>query len=85
MWFVVVSVILAPHGLSGILTGQTYKDTDHHVIKLLAEWKQFYPLDSFEGSDVADEKMPDMVEVVVGKCGIESSWRDFNPKKEWDF
>jgi hypothetical protein len=36
---------LAPYGLSGTLTGVSYKTADHSVAKLLKEWERFYPLD----------------------------------------
>lgn len=39
-----VKVILGPYGLSGCLTGQTFKDGDPTVSKVLADWKRFYPL-----------------------------------------
>lgn len=37
-------VILAPYGLSAVLTGQTYKDSDPNVQRFLSEWKQIYPI-----------------------------------------
>ena len=40
-----VSVILAPYGIAGILTGTSFKPTDANVGKLLKDWTRFYPLD----------------------------------------
>ena len=37
-------VILSPYGLSGTLTGQTYKMSDPAVRKLMEEWSYFYPM-----------------------------------------
>ncbi|XP_059904789.1 mediator of RNA polymerase II transcription subunit 13-like isoform X3 [Gadus macrocephalus] len=39
-----VQVILSPYGLSGTLTGQTYKMSDPAVRKLMEEWSYFYPM-----------------------------------------
>lgn len=41
-----LSVIISPYGLAGNVTGQTYKDSDPSVQKLLGEWEKFYPLKS---------------------------------------
>ena len=38
------SVILAPYGISGILTGQTYQNVDQQTQKVLNDWGAFYPL-----------------------------------------
>ena len=37
-------MILAPYGLSAVLTGQTYKESDPTVQRFLSEWKQIYPI-----------------------------------------
>ncbi|KAI1293681.1 Mediator of RNA polymerase II transcription subunit 13 [Halotydeus destructor] len=39
-----LDVILGPFGISGMLTGQTFKDSDPAVQRLLNEWKMFYPI-----------------------------------------
>lgn len=41
-WF--FAVILAPFGLVGTLTGQTFKAEDAQTKRLIEEWKQFYPI-----------------------------------------
>jgi len=68
-------VILSPYGLSGTLTGQSFKLSDPPTQKLIEEWKQFYPIGP-NTKEVTDDKMDDLdweddslaaVEVVVGK------------------
>ncbi|XP_070408425.1 mediator of RNA polymerase II transcription subunit 13-like isoform X3 [Nothobranchius furzeri] len=39
-----VQVVLSPYGLSGTLTGQTYKMSDPAARKLMEEWSYFYPM-----------------------------------------
>ena len=53
-------MILAPYGLAGTLTGQTFKSPDL-TAKFLEDWRQFYPLDN--SSSLTDSSV---VEVVVG-------------------
>lgn len=55
------SVILAPFGLAGTLTGQSYKSPDA-TTRLLEDWGQFYPLDK-NASGTSDGSV---VEVIVG-------------------
>ena len=43
-------MVLGPYGMSGVLTGQSFKDTDPSVQKVLNEWKQIYPLTPMYGS-----------------------------------
>lgn len=53
-------MILAPFGLAGILTGQTFKTGDA-TMRLLEDWGQFYPLDkTYMSGDNS------VVEVIVG-------------------
>uniref|UniRef100_A0A673H6H5 Mediator of RNA polymerase II transcription subunit 13 n=1 Tax=Sinocyclocheilus rhinocerous TaxID=307959 RepID=A0A673H6H5_9TELE len=68
-----VQVILSPYGLSGTLTGQSFKLSDPPTQKLIEEWKQFYPIGP-KTKEVTDDKMVDLdweddslaaVEVVV--------------------
>ncbi|KAJ1530725.1 hypothetical protein ONE63_005583 [Megalurothrips usitatus] len=60
-----VPVILAPFGLAGALTGQSYKTVDQRTSGLLEDWKQFYPIDS-RNSNCDDSSTPQAVEVIVG-------------------
>jgi mediator of RNA polymerase II transcription subunit 13 len=64
-----ISVILAPFGLSGILTGQTFKAMDSQTHRLLEEWRQFYPINTkYLGREANDGlPLPPAVEVIVGK------------------
>jgi len=61
-------VILAPFGMSGILTGQTYKASDGYTRKLIDEWRQFYPINSkYLNREPGDgPPLPPAVEVIVG-------------------
>lgn len=62
-----VAVLLAPYGLTGLLTGRVYSDSDPKSQKLLEDWRRYFyvppPADSTseDGSHV-----PLFVEVVVG-------------------
>ncbi|KAK7088057.1 mediator of RNA polymerase II transcription subunit 13-like isoform X2 [Littorina saxatilis] len=59
-------VILAPYGLNGTLTGQTYRDTDPHNRFLFQQWNQYYPFDPDETKDYDPNRLPNLVEVLVG-------------------
>ncbi|XP_053203411.1 mediator of RNA polymerase II transcription subunit 13-like isoform X2 [Panonychus citri] len=39
-----LNVVLSPYGVAGVLTGQTFKDSDQTTQRLLQEWEKFYPL-----------------------------------------
>jgi hypothetical protein len=58
--FVPFSVILAPYGLAGTLTGQSFKSPDL-TSRLLEDWSHFYPLD--KSSSLTESSV---VEVIVG-------------------
>lgn len=60
-----LQVILAPYGLNGTLTGQTYRDCDHITRKHLEEWKHFYPVKTEEGRENDINHLPNLVEVIV--------------------
>ncbi|XP_026289181.2 mediator of RNA polymerase II transcription subunit 13-like isoform X2 [Frankliniella occidentalis] len=60
-----VPVILAPFGLAGTLSGQSFKAVDQRTSRLLEDWKQFYPIDS-RSSNCDDSSTPQAVEVIVG-------------------
>lgn len=57
-------VILAPYGLNGTLTGQSYRDADQHAHKVLEEWSRFYPIDKSD-KEGDSSKAPALVEVLV--------------------
>lgn len=49
-------VILSPYGLAGTLTGQAVKESDPTVQKIMADWKRYYPLNSFNVSTSSSTK-----------------------------
>jgi mediator of RNA polymerase II transcription subunit 13 len=51
-------VILAPHGLSGTLTGVSYRMNEPGTHKILEEWKQFYPVEAALKSPMYDTTLP---------------------------
>lgn len=55
-------VILAPYGMSAILTGNSIKNGDTASDKLLEDWDLFYPTCNTDNSDI-----PPVVEVISGK------------------
>jgi mediator of RNA polymerase II transcription subunit 13 len=55
-----LKVILAPYGLAGTLTGQSFKSPDL-TSRLLEDWSHFYPLD--KSSSLTESSV---VEVIVG-------------------
>ncbi|XP_033748042.1 LOW QUALITY PROTEIN: mediator of RNA polymerase II transcription subunit 13-like [Pecten maximus] len=57
-------VILAPYGLNGTLTGNSYRETDQSAHKILEEWGRFYPLNADDLKDDAS-RPPPLVEVIV--------------------
>ncbi|KAK3084678.1 hypothetical protein FSP39_017312 [Pinctada imbricata] len=57
-------VILVPYGLSGNLTGNSYKESDQSANKILREWLQFYPVEMMDKEGDA-HKVPPLVEVLV--------------------
>ena len=63
-------VVLAPYGLAGTLTGQSYKESDSNTQKVLEEWKQFFVVPDPETWELPAEHstLPKLVEVVVGEC-----------------
>lgn len=55
-------VILAPFGLAGTLTGQSYRVLDAAMQKAYKDWCSFYPLCNRDNNN-----LPQMVEVITGK------------------
>ena len=60
-------VILAPHGLSGVLTGVTYWESEPTgtTSKMFTDWAGYFPIKETMRDDGG--KLPSMVEVVVGE------------------
>lgn len=72
------AVILSPYGLSGTLTGQSYKMSDPATRKLMEEWSYFYPIVLQQRDGSAEKEVEDKnqsydsschvaVEVIVGR------------------
>lgn len=62
-----VTVLLAPYGLTGLLTGRAYSDSDPKTQKLLEDWRRYFYVPS--PADSASEDgfhVPLFVEVIVG-------------------
>lgn len=75
--FYLSAVILSPYGLSGTLTGQSYKMSDPATRKLMEEWSYFYPIvlqqregsaekEAEDKSQAYDSSSHVAVEVIVG-------------------
>ena len=72
MHFSNLSVLLGPYGLSGSITGQTSHLDEMVSVKLIEEWKKFYPLDSSSDwseavSHCSNKGIPAATLVVVGE------------------
>lgn len=62
-----IPVILGPYGLSGTLTGVSYRLSEPSTQKLLDEWRQFFPIETKASQgDSPEPTMPAAVEVIVG-------------------
>ena len=83
-FFCTSAVVLSPYGLSGTLTGQTYKMSDPAARKLMEEWSYFYPVvlqqkegggekEKEEASQGYDRAGHVAVEVIVGTEGVSTS------------
>lgn len=63
----VSAVLLAPYGLSGLLTGRAYSDSDPKTQKLLEDWRRYcYVPPPADGTAEDGSHVPLFVEVVVG-------------------
>lgn len=54
-----IQVILSPFGLNGTLTGQSFKLSDPPTLKLIEEWKQFYPIKT-GSKEATDDKQKEL-------------------------
>ena len=63
----VAVVLLAPYGLTGVLTGRAYSDSDLKTQKLLEDWRRYFYVPQPADSSTEDgSHVPLFVEVVVG-------------------
>lgn len=53
-----IKVILAPHGLTGTLTGAGFRLHEQGASKILEEWKHFYPVEAALKSPLYDMSLP---------------------------
>lgn len=60
------SVILAPFGLSAVLTGNRSENFEQFADKIIEDWNNFYPMKKLE-CDNSSPVMSKLVEVVSGK------------------
>lgn len=60
------SVILAPFGLSAVLTGNKPDNFEQFSEKIVNDWNNFYPMKKLE-SDNSVPAMPQLVEVISGE------------------
>lgn len=67
------SVILAPFGLSAVLTGNKSENFEQYADKIINDWNAFYPTlksnnesDSFSSSKLSSSSLPPLVEVISG-------------------
>ena len=63
----VCAVLLAPYGLTGVLTGRVYSDSDVKTQRLLEDWRRYFYIPTL-ADNAAEEgsHIPSFVEVVVG-------------------
>lgn len=62
------SVILAPFGLSAVLTGNKSENFEQYADKIISDWNAFYPM-KMGGSEEFSSKssaLPPLVEVISG-------------------
>lgn len=59
------SVILAPFGLSAVLTGNKSDNVEQFADKIVSDWNNFYPMKKLE-CDNSSPKMSQLVEVISG-------------------
>lgn len=65
------SVILAPFGLSAVLTGNKSENFEQYADKIISDWNAFYPMKIGGGSEnefsSKSSSLPPLVEVISGK------------------
>ena len=75
--FFVILVLLAPFGLNAQLTGHSIPDSDSRTIKIMNEWRRFFPVESIKKENKENSQLPSshsaktdylpmMVEVMLG-------------------
>lgn len=64
------AVILSPYGLSGTLTGQSYKMSDPATRKLMEEWSYFYPIVLQQRDGSAEKEAEDKSQAYDGSSHV---------------
>lgn len=64
------AVILSPYGLSGTLTGQSYKMSDPATRKLMEEWSYFYPIVLQQREGSAEKEAEDKSQAYDSSCHV---------------
>lgn len=64
------AVILSPYGLSGTLTGQSYKMSDLATRKLMEEWSYFYPIVLQQREGGAEKEAEDKNQSYDSSCHV---------------
>ncbi|CAH1719545.1 unnamed protein product [Chironomus riparius] len=59
-------VILAPFGLSAVLTGSKNENSEQYTEKIVEDWNAFYPMKKHENERSTSSKLPKLVEVISG-------------------
>jgi hypothetical protein len=60
------SVILAPFGLSAVLTGSKSEHYEQCAEKIINDWNAFYPMKKLDSDASLPSKLPQLVEVISG-------------------
>lgn len=61
------SVILAPFGLSAVLTGSKNENSEQYTEKIVEDWNAFYPMKKHDNErSMSSSKLPKLVEVISG-------------------
>lgn len=64
------SVILAPFGLSAVLTGNKNENSEQYTEKIIEDWNAFYPMKKYDNLSSCPNKLPKLVEVISGKSQL---------------
>lgn len=70
------SVILAPFGLSAVLTGNRSESGEQFTEKFLNDWNNFYPMRDSSDTSASQSKLPPLIEVNSGENPLSFSDRD---------
>jgi mediator of RNA polymerase II transcription subunit 13 len=67
------SVILAPFGLSAVLTGSKNENSEQYTEKIVEDWNAFYPMKKHDNDrSTSSSKLPKLVEVISGNYSTQA-------------